>query len=66
MKIEPAKKQRIVRNVILSLFIFLLPVALMYTTFYITGQRPWEKKTQKQVNAKSLTTKTNLTNGGND
>jgi hypothetical protein len=66
MKIEPAKKQRIVRNAVLSLFIFLLPVALMYTTFLITGERPWEKKAQKHVNAQSLTTKSNSENGSND
>jgi len=66
MKIEPAKKQRIIRNVILSLFIFLEPVALMYTSFLISGQRPWEKKAQKEVNTKSLTTKTDSNNGGND
>ena len=66
MKIETAKKQRIVRNAILSLFIFLLPVALMYTTFFITGERPWEKKAPKQTNVKPSTTKTNLNNGSND
>ena len=67
MKIEPATKDRIVRNVILSLFIYLLPVALLFITLKITGQRPWEKKTQKAVNTKSLTNKTNVdSNGSND
>ena len=66
MKIEQATKERIIRNVALSLFIYLLPIALMFLTFTITGQRPWEKKTQKQENVKSLTNKTNLNNGSND
>ncbi|WP_179412255.1 hypothetical protein HDF19_03180 [Mucilaginibacter sp. E4BP6] len=66
MKIEQATKDRIVRNVILSLFIYLLPVALLFITLKITGQRPWEKKTQKAENTKSLTNKTNLNNGSND
>ena len=66
MKIEQATKERIVRNVALSLFIYLLPIALMFLTFTITGQRPWEKKTQKAANTKPLTNKTNLNNGSND
>jgi len=66
MKIESATKDRIVRNVILSLFIYLLPVALLFISLKITGQRPWEKKNQKANNTKSLTNKTNLNNGSND
>jgi len=66
MKIEQATKERIVRNVVLSLFIYLLPIALMFLTFTITGQRPWEKKAQKQENLKSSTNKPNLNNGSND
>jgi len=66
MKIEPATKQRIIRNSVLSLFIYFLPIVLMFLTFYFTGQRPWEKKTLKKENIKSLTNKTNLNNGSND
>jgi hypothetical protein len=66
MKIEPATKARIIRNVFLSLFIYILPVALMFLTFLITGQRPWEKKVKKQETTKSLTNKTNLKNGSNN
>jgi hypothetical protein len=66
MKIEQATKERIVRNMALSLFIYLLPIALMFLTFTITGQRPWEKKTQKHGNAKSLINKINMNNGSND
>ncbi len=49
MELEPAKKQRIIRNAFLSLFIFALPLLLMAGTFYITGERPWEKPQTKQV-----------------
>jgi len=44
MKMEPHIANRIVRNVLLSLFIYALPVVLMLLAFYFTGQRPWEKK----------------------
>jgi hypothetical protein len=66
MKMDIATKQQITRNVILSLFIYILPIALMFIAFTITGQRPWEKKTAKKENIKSITNKTNLTNGSND
>ncbi|WP_461451211.1 hypothetical protein [Mucilaginibacter sp.] len=66
MKLEKANKDRIVRNVILSLFIYLLPIALLFISLKITGQRPWEKKNQKANNTKTITNKTNLTNGSND
>lgn len=44
MKTEKVILTRIFKNVLLSLFIYALPVLLMFITFYITGQRPWEKK----------------------
>jgi preprotein translocase subunit YajC len=66
MKIDPATKQQIIKNALLSLFIYVLPIALMFITFSITGQRPWEKKAQKKENVKSITNKTNLNNGSND
>ena len=66
MKIETAVKQRIIRNAFLSLFIYVLPIALLFLTLYFTGQRPWEKKTHKKENVKSINTKNNLNNGSND
>ena len=39
MKIEPEVKKQITRNVILSLFIYLLPIVLMFLTFLITGRK---------------------------
>ena len=65
MQLAPETKQRIIRNALLSLFIYILPLALMFGTFYITGQRPWEKKHVK-VNTKPLTTKKNVSNDIND
>lgn len=47
MKIEESVKKRIIRNIFLSLFIYALPILLMFFTFYFTGQRPWLKKTTK-------------------
>jgi hypothetical protein len=44
MKMEPRITNRIFRNALLSLFIYALPVILMFLTFYLTGQRPWATK----------------------
>jgi len=53
MQMEPRIANRIVRNVLLSIFIYALPVLLMLLTFYITGERPWEKKAaSEQVSGK--------------
>jgi preprotein translocase subunit YajC len=55
MKLEEAVKQRIIRNAILSLFIYTLPVILMIATFYFTGQRPWLKNQHvKKVNQSTV------------
>jgi hypothetical protein len=67
MKMTPETKGRITRNVLLSLFIYVLPIALMFITLSITGQRPWLKAHAQKENVKTITTKTNtLTNGSND
>jgi hypothetical protein len=66
MKVEPEVKKQITRNVIVSLFLYLLPIVLMFLTFLITGERPWEKKAPKKENVKSVNNKTNLNNGSND
>ena len=66
MKLETTTKQQIARNALLSLFIYVLPIALMFITFYFTGQRPWEKKQRKQEQIKSITTKNISNNGSND
>ena len=66
MKMEKAAKDRILRNVFLSLFIFLLPIAAMFATFYFTGERPWETNKQQPKNDTSITTKNNKQDGSND
>ena len=43
MKIDPAIRKRLVKNALLSLLIYALPVVLMFFTFYVRGQKPWEK-----------------------
>jgi preprotein translocase subunit YajC len=66
MKMANETRQRILKNVFLSLFIFILPIALMFITFYFNGDRPWEKKqgsTKKEVSVNKL--KLN-SNGSND
>lgn len=37
-------KIRLVKNLILSVFIYALPVILMFLSFYLSGQKPWLKK----------------------
>ncbi|MBB3054623.1 preprotein translocase subunit YajC [Mucilaginibacter gotjawali] len=66
MKIEKEVKQSIVKNVLLSLFIYILPILLMFLTFYFTGQRPWEKRQVQKEQIKSIKkTHNNLNNGSN-
>ncbi|WP_413667411.1 hypothetical protein ACEN9X_23340 [Mucilaginibacter sp. Mucisp86] len=57
MKLEQATKVQIAKNALLSLFLYILPIVLMFVTFAITGQRPWEKKQQhkQQITSKSKT-----------
>jgi len=50
MKIDDNTKKSIARNIFLSLFIYILPVLLMFLSFYITGKRPWEQKNQAASN----------------
>ena len=42
MKIDPDIQRRMIRNATLSLFIYALPVLLMFLTLYLRGSRPWE------------------------
>jgi hypothetical protein len=41
MKMQEHIRRRIIRNALLSVFIYALPVLLMLATFYFTGQKPW-------------------------
>jgi hypothetical protein len=57
MRMEDRIRDRIIKNAFLSIFIYGLPVVLMFLTFSITGQRPWEKKQKEKE--KVRTEKTN-------
>jgi hypothetical protein len=35
-------QQKIIRDVLISLVLYALPVILMFLSFKITGQRPWK------------------------
>ena len=41
MKLKPAVRQKIIRDASISLFIYALPVILMFIYFSISGQKPW-------------------------
>jgi hypothetical protein len=41
MKMPEHIRRRIIRNAIVSVFIYALPVLLMLATFYFTGEKPW-------------------------
>src|SRR5581483_3045216 len=43
MKSAPTLTQKISRDALISTVIYALPIALMFTTFYISGSRPWEQ-----------------------
>lgn len=55
MKMEPHIARRIFKNILLSLFIYALPISLMLLTFYFNGERPWKNKLKadKPVKEKS-------------
>jgi len=50
MEIDNDTKKSIARNVFLSLFIYVLPVLLMFLSFYLSGKRPWEQKRSSSIN----------------
>lgn len=55
MKIE--NPQRLIRNIFLSLFIYALPVLLMFFSFSITGEKPWKEKARKAQQKEQSSTK---------
>jgi len=50
MKTPVVTQKRILRDVIISIFIYALPVVLMLLSFKISGQRPWKNKTETTIN----------------
>jgi len=58
MKLEQATKVQIAKNALLSLLLYILPIVLMFATFSITGERPWEKKQQQRKQQTTTKSKT--------
>jgi hypothetical protein len=53
MEMEDHIRKRLVKNMLLSVLIYLLPILLMFLTLFATGQRPWEHKRHPAVHAES-------------
>lgn len=47
MAIDPAIKNRIVRNALLSVFVYALPVIALFAYLKITGEKPWKNPNNK-------------------
>ena len=47
MKMRPFIIRRIIRNALISLLIYALPILAMLLVFYIRGERPWKEKKQR-------------------
>jgi hypothetical protein len=47
MKMQPFIVRRIIRNALISLLIYALPVLAMLLVFYIRGERPWRENKQR-------------------
>jgi hypothetical protein len=41
MRLPKETKQKIFRDILISLFLYALPVILMFLSFYLTGKKPW-------------------------
>ena len=54
MKMQPFIVRRIIKNALISLLIYALPVLAMLLVFYIRGERPWKEK--KQLTEQTLPT----------
>jgi hypothetical protein len=47
MRLPKETKQKIVRDIVLSIFLYAFPVILMLISFYITGKKPWLNQVKK-------------------
>ena len=47
MKMQPFIVHRIIKNALISLLIYALPVLAMLLVFYIRGERPWKGYKQR-------------------
>ena len=41
MALDKKTKQKIFRDLVVSLFIYALPMILMFLSFHLTGKKPW-------------------------
>ncbi|UCJ10086.1 hypothetical protein KTO58_13070 [Chitinophaga pendula] len=48
MKLEKSVAAKLIRDGIISLFLYALPIALMFLYFYIRGERPWKAQKRGQ------------------
>lgn len=48
MKLEKADAGKLIRDGIISLFLYALPIVLMFLYFYIRGERPWSAQKEAQ------------------
>jgi hypothetical protein len=47
MQLQKETKQKIFRDIIVSVFLYALPVILMFLSFYFTGKKPWLNQAKK-------------------
>lgn len=50
MKTDKITQQKILRDVLISIFLYALPVLLMLLSFKISGQRPWKDAQHTVIN----------------
>jgi hypothetical protein len=49
MKIEKQVVKQLVRDGVISIFLYALPIVLMFLYFYIRGERPWQEHGRQQT-----------------
>jgi hypothetical protein len=47
MRLPKETRQKIFRDIIVSVFLYALPVILMFLSFYFTGKKPWLTQPKK-------------------
>ena len=58
MSIKKEIGKKIIKDAVISLFIYTLPVLLMLIFFLVTGNRPWKNQSQPNVTSQSEARKT--------
>jgi hypothetical protein len=53
MKMQPAIASRMIKNILLSILIYALPVLLMLFSFYLSGERPWISHQKENISNES-------------